>query len=335
MSQEQSGGTFDDLVDWVEEQVRNVNTRQVESAGQIDQLHRQILSLSEELKETDRKVREVDPRLAPLKGVPEKISNIEEEAEDVRQRVETNRTEADRAFQRLQSEVDYERQELGEIFHKLNQTADQVSLVASDLAQTQTQVSQVSQTMQTVMERQREVEASVEQFGLRLDRHLEVTRDMEQRLREEWRNYEDERIQVVFERLQLVGEMVKRNEELIESATQEQTSRDTVVQEIQVWRDQHHRIDHRIAELEETYSDINSAIERLQGQVALFEGRHAGLGERVSTMRREMAEIVDHVRDEFQKFNKMIEKQRRSQIQVLEQELRELKFHAFRPPEEP
>jgi len=41
------------------------------------------------------------------------------------------------------------------------------------------------------------------------------------------------------------------------------------------------------------------------------------------------------VREEFAKYNAMMEKQRRKQIQVLEQELREAKFHAFRPPEEP
>jgi hypothetical protein len=52
-------------------------------------------------------------------------------------------------------------------------------------------------------------------------------------------------------------------------------------------------------------------------------------------MRRDIAEVVDHVREEFAKYNTMLEKQRRKQIQVLEQELREMKFHAFRPPEEP
>jgi hypothetical protein len=31
----------------------------------------------------------------------------------------------------------------------------------------------------------------------------------------------------------------------------------------------------------------------------------------------------------------MLEKQRRAQIGVLEQELREMKFHSFKPPEEP
>ena len=76
-------------------------------------------------------------------------------------------------------------------------------------------------------------------------------------------------------------------------------------------------------------------LDKLHGEVALLEGRHSGLGERVANIRRDIAEVVDHVREEFAKYNAMMEKQRRKQIQVLEQELREMKFHAFRPPEEP
>jgi hypothetical protein len=73
----------------------------------------------------------------------------------------------------------------------------------------------------------------------------------------------------------------------------------------------------------------------VHGEVTLLEGRHSGLGERVANLRKDIVEVVDHVREEFAKYNQMEEKQRRKQIQGLEQELREMKFHAFRPPEEP
>ena len=104
--------------------------------------------------------------------------------------------------------------------------------------------------MTTLVERQREVEAQLEQFGLRLDRTIEVNRDIEPRVREALISEQDDRFDVVFERLQVVGEMVKRNEELIVSATSEQTLRDEVLQEIAVWREEHGRIDSRLAALE-------------------------------------------------------------------------------------
>jgi chromosome segregation ATPase len=129
--------------------------------------------------------------------------------------------------------------------------------------------------------------------------------------------------------------MVKRNEALIEEATAEQTLREEVLDEIKVWRDQHNRIDSRINALEELSDRVLTDIDRLHGDIALLDGRHAGLGERVAGIRKDISEVVDGVREEFTKFNQMVEKQRRKQIQVLEQELRELKFHGFRPPDEP
>jgi chromosome segregation ATPase len=335
MASDTQSTTLNELIDWIETQLRTLGNEQNESFVQIDQLRRQIVGLAEQVADAERKVREVDPKLNPLKGVPDKLRAIEEDTEHIRQRLEASRTEFENNVRVLRAEVEYERQELGDVIRKSNQAADQIGLVAADAAQMQSQVGQVSHTLQTLLERQREVEAAVEQFGLRLERQIEVNRDVEERLRAEWQAYEDERIGVVLERMNVVGEMVKRNEELIEEVAQEQTLREDVMQEIAVWRDQHKRIDERLAVLESTSEEVLAEIDRLHGQAALIEGRHSGLGERVAGMRREIAEVVDHVREEFNKYNQMMEKQRRKQIQALEQELRETRFHAFRPPEEP
>ena len=205
----------------------------------------------------------------------------------------------------------------------------------SDVTQVQHQASQVSQTVQTVIERQREVEARVQQLGLRLDRAIEVNRDLDKTIREALINEQEDRFDVVFERLQLIGEMVKRSDDLIREVAAERSLRQEVIDEVAVWREEHARIDGRLNALEGVADRVLSQVDKVQGEITLLEGRHSGLGERVASIRRDIAEIVDHVREEFAKYNQMTEKQRRKQIQVLEQELREMKFHAFKPPEEP
>ncbi len=129
--------------------------------------------------------------------------------------------------------------------------------------------------------------------------------------------------------------MVKRNEDLIAGVVNQRDLRQELIDEISVWREEHGRIDGRLNTLEESVDKILGQLDRVHGEVTLLEGRHSGLGERVANIRRDIAEVVDHVREEFAKYNALMEKQRRKQIQVLEQELREMKFHAFRPPEEP
>jgi predicted nucleic acid-binding Zn-ribbon protein len=189
--------------------------------------------------------------------------------------------------------------------------------------------------MMTILERQREVEAHLEQFALRLDRTIEVNRDLEERVKAVVLTDLDDRFEVVYERLQVVGEMVKRNEDTIAGVANERSLRQELIDELSVWREEHNRIDGRLNVLEEQSDKVIAQIDKVHGEVTLLEGRHSGLGERVSNIRKDIAEVVDHVREEFTKYNAMMEKQRRKQIQVLDQELRESKFHGFRPPEEP
>ena len=335
MASDSQAQALGEIISWLEQQLRNARDEQARTVAQLDQLRRQVYDLSEQVVGTERSIREVDPKFLPFKGLPEKIRGLDEGAEHIRQAINTHRAEVENALRILRAEAEYDRQERSDAFKRIESATQQLGLINADIAQVQAQTSQVSHTMTTLQERQREAEAHIEQFGLRLDRAIEVNRDLESRIRDVLVAEQDDRFEVVFERLQVVGEMVKRNEDLILSATSEQTLREEVLQEIAVWRQEHGRIDSRLNVLEEGTDGILAKLDKLSGEITLLEGRHSGLGERVAGIRRDIAEVVDHVREEFTKYNQMLEKQRRKQIQVLEQELREAKFHAFRPPDEP
>lgn len=335
MAGEPQAQAIGEIITWLEQQLRANREEQSRQAAYIDQLRRQIHDLSEEMDAAQRAVREIDPKLLPFKGIPEKLRAIDEGTEHIRQSITANKSEVDNAIRLIRAEADYDRQERGEALRRIDAITSQLGLVLADVAQVQQQSAQGGQTMQTLLERQREVEQRLEQFGLRLDRAIEVNRDLEERIKEVVLGDLDDRFEVVYERLQVVGEMVKRNEDLIAGVVNQRDLRQELIDEISVWREEHGRIDGRLNTLEESVDKILGQLDRVHGEVTLLEGRHSGLGERVANIRRDIAEVVDHVREEFAKYNAMMEKQRRKQIQVLEQELREMKFHAFRPPEEP
>jgi len=324
-----------EIIAWLEQQVRQSREEQAQALLQVDQLRRQVHEIAEQQDANERAVRAIDPKLVPFKGLPEKIRSIDEGSEHIRQALSANHAEIENALRIMRAEADYDRQERGQAFKRIETASSQLGLVLADVAQVQHQTAQISQTFQTVLERQRELEARVEQFGLRLDRSIEVNRDLQERIKTELTADQDDRFDVVFDRLQVVGEMVKRNEDIIASVANERSLRQEVLDEVSVWRDEHSRIDGRLNTLEELTDKLLGQVDKVHGEITLLEGRHSGLGERVSGIRRDIAEVVDHVREEFAKYNQMMEKQRRKQIQVLEQELREMKFHAFRPPEEP
>jgi chromosome segregation ATPase len=335
MASEQRTRALDEVVMFLEQQLRAAREEQTKTAAIADQLRRQIHEILEITEGNQQTIRAVDAKFLPFRGLPDKLRGLDEGTEHLRQAITANRAELESALRILQAEAEYDRHERSEAVRRIEAAASQLSLVVADVSQIQSQVSQLSQSVNASLERQREVEALVEQFGLRLDRSIEVHRDLEQRVRSSVLEDQENRFALVFERLQVVGEMVRRNEELIKEATAERTMREEVLQELGVWRDQHNRIDARIAALEEAADRLAGQIDRLRADITLQDGRQAGLNERVASIRRDIAEVVDHVREEFAKYNKMVEKQRRKQIQGLEQELREMKFHAFRPPEEP
>jgi chromosome segregation ATPase len=335
MAGEPQAQAITELLTWLEQQLRTTREEQVRQVAYLDQLRRQVHDLAEQIDAAERAIRDVEPRFAPFRGLPEKLNAIDQAMEDLRQAVSSLRAESTNQHRLFRAESEYDRQERGELLRRVDTAAHQLGLVLADVAQVQQQSSQVGQQLQALLERQREVEQHVHQFGLRLDRSIEVNRDLEERIKQVLLSDLDDRFEVVFERLQVVGEMVRRNEDVISTVAHERDFRQELIDEIAIWREEHHRIDNRLNQLEEVTDRLVTVIDKVQGEITLLEGRHSGLGERVATIRRDIAEVVDHVREEFAKFNTMYEKQRRKQIQVLEQELREMKFHAFRPPEEP
>ncbi len=335
MASETQAQAISETLHWLEQQIREGREEHGKSITEIDQLRRQVFDLSADLMKAEQALREVDPKFVPFRGIPEKIRTLDGSTEHIRQQVLANKTEIDNALRLIRAEAQNDRGERSEAFKRIEAATGQVSRLLADLSQVQAQASQVSQVTASMIERQREVEARVEQYGLRLDRTIEVNHDLEERVKEVVTADLEDRFEVVFERLQLVGEMVKRNELLITAATAEQTLREEVLDALGIVRDQQGRVEARLGTLEEVSDRALTEIDKLRGEIALVEGRHAGLGERVASMRRDIAEVVDHVREEFAKYNQLTEKQRRKQIQILEQELREMKFHSFRPPEEP
>lgn len=335
MASESQTQAIGEIIAWLEQQLRAAREAQARTQADVDEIRRQLFDVMEQSRLTEKVAKEIEPRLAPFKFLPDKLRELEEDAEQTRDTIIGNHAALETSMRLLQAEGEHDRTERADVYKAVESANHQLGLLTADVAQAQQQVAQASQTMQMLLERQREVEQQSEQVALRLDRVLEVTRDVEERLRADFESEQDARFDVVFERLQVVGEMVKRNEDTIAEVAAERSLREEVLHELKLIRGESSRVDGRLDALEAVTEKAVKRIDEVHAGIVLLEGRHSGLGERVAGIRREIAEIVDHVREEFAKYNTMLEKSRRREIQVLEQELREMKFHAFRPPEEP
>ena len=76
-----------EIISWLEQQLRQVRDDQTRSLQTVDQLRRQVYDLQEQITNNERSIREVDPKLVPFKGLPEKIRALDESSEHIRQAV--------------------------------------------------------------------------------------------------------------------------------------------------------------------------------------------------------------------------------------------------------
>lgn len=323
----------DELLRWMEQEVRTSREAEARAREEVDSLRRQVSDLAYRVEEAEKETRTIDPRLRPIAYLPEKLHEIERDTESVRQDVTGVQASLDAAIRVLEAGAQAERNERSVLYRQQEEVAGRLDTASADIAQLRNAVTRANATIQDLIQRQGQVEKVVEQITLRLERSIEVHRDIEERLREEFIGEKEDRFAVVFERLQVLGEMMKRTNDAIEEVAAEQTLREDVLEQIDVWRAEHGRIDGRLAALEETGDTIFDGVDRLKDAITLLEGRHTGLADRVAAVRTDIAEIVDKVRDEFAKFNQLQEKSRKRQVDALEQEMRELKFHRLRPPE--
>ena len=329
------GAAFGQTVEWLEEQLGAHSEAQAALKIEVEQLRRQVQFVAEQSDAAERSVAQVDPKILPYRGLPEKVAALNEDAEHTRQAISANQGEVEAALRLRESEARFDRQELAETVKRIEGLGGRLDLLAADSARLGTQISQIAQALNMVPDQLRETVEQVAQFGLRLDRIAEVNQEIEARLMAAITEQQGPPIDVIHERLQLLGEMIRRTEENIEQLFTAQHVGEEVMQELGVRRDEHGRIETRISSAEGTIESLLRELDQVRGETTLLDGRHSGLSERVGAIRRDIAEVIDHVRAEFTKFGAMQEKQRRKQIEVLEQELRELKFHTLRPPDEP
>lgn len=323
----------EDLLDWLQRELHV--SREAESRAQveIDQLRRQVRELAHRVETAEKEARSVEPRLKPFVFLPQKLSELEHDSEQMRQEVMSLHATFDAAVRVLEAGLVAERNERIGLQRRSEEAVKGAETVRTEINQLQTSIARVNEALQDLMQRQTQTERASEQVHLRVERVAEVHDDAEQRLRQEFIAEKEDRFSVVFERLQVVGEMVRRAMDAVDEVSVEQTLRSEILEQIDLWRSEHVRIDGRIAAIEEASERAISKLDSLETQVKVVEGRHTGLADRVGIIRTEINEIIDTVRTEFQKFNQLQEKSRRRQIEAMEQELRELKFHQLRPPD--
>lgn len=304
-------------------------------ARELEQLRRQIQGMVEQSEEQGRATRQVESTITRYQGLPQKVTELSQDAEQLRTAITETRSSLETAERTRDAEALVSSRELREALRRLDGLDDRLELLASEASARESKLEQLGQSLSVLTDWQGEVRQQTEQFELRLQRLTEVSEEVEGRVLAAAQALQERPLEVIHERLQILGELAHRAEEALESLRGEHELGQEVRAEMARRRDEQERIEAQVSRLEGAVDNLIVVVDEARGETALLDGRHSGLSERVSLIRRDISEMVDHVREEFTRFSEMQERSRKRQIEALEQELREMKFHTLRPPDEP
>ncbi len=302
---------------------------------EVTQLRRQVQAALEQHEETGRATRQLEVMLGRLQGIPQKVTELAQDTEQLRTAVSETRGKVEANERTRDAEALAANRELREAIRKMEALETQLELLASEGAARETKLDQVGQALSVLLDWQQEMRQHTEQYDLRLQRLTDLSEEVEGRVLAAAQTLQERPLEVIHERLQILGELAHRTEEAIEALRTGQINREDVQAEMDRRRDEQERAEAHLSRMEGEVENLARQIDEARGETALLDGRHAGLSERVSLIRRDIAEMVDHVRDEFARFSELQERSRKRQIEALEQEMRETKFHSLRPPDEP
>ncbi len=304
-------------------------------AREMLQLRRQVQVVMDQEEEQGRTTRQVETTVARYQGLPQKVTELSQDAEELRTALTEARSAVETSERTRDAEALVAGRELREALRRLDALEDRLDLLTSQAATRESKLEQLGQSLSALGDWQREVRQRSEQFELRLQRLTEVSDEIEGRVLAAAQTLQERPLEVIHERMQILGELAHRAEEAIETLRTEHQMREEVHEEMERRRDEQERIESQVSRVEGAVENLARQLDEARGQTALLDGRHSGLSERVSLIRRDISEMVDHVREEFTRFSEMQERSRRRQVEALEQEMRETKFHALRPPDEP
>ena len=136
------------------------------------------------------------------------------------------------------------------------------------------------------------------------------------------------------DRMQGLGEAVRRIEEQTDAVAAEVTAQRDIFERIDLLRAELHRLEDRIGGTE-TQRDLDrQEIEDHQRLISLLDGKDRGFADRLAMLQGELAAYRELVGEQFSRLHLTLDRQKRHQIEELQRELRDLQVNAFRPPEE-
>lgn len=335
-SNERQGQQLAATLAWLEDTVRE-NKSQIARLGQaLEQAQGQVWELTQRLQKAEEAAAALAhelgaaPRLdTELRQVADKVIRLEERAGSLEGHVqETTRL--------MQIEVEHVRAELSELIKRVDVWERPLQTWTTRLETFEEMARRGQEATTSVRQRQDDVERYVETVDQRVQRLADVLKRIDSELTLLTSELEalQKREAAHNDRFQVYAEALRRLEEQLTVVAEQADARREFAEKFELHRTGIRRSEERLNLLEAMADEVRTRFDEMGRTIALMEAREGTTRERLKQLADDVAAFRAHLAEYFGKLTALEERQRRRRIEEIEREIRELKVHAYRPPEE-
>ncbi|MGI8549600.1 MAG: hypothetical protein ACR2PL_02220 [Dehalococcoidia bacterium] len=321
---------------WLEDELRETKAQVVRLQQSVEQSGGQIGGLTLQVHQTEDAGSALAARLDGLPPFSQQIAHLRESQLQTEDRVAAgNRQIADGL---RQGQIDNERlrQELNGTYRRIEMLERAVSGWDGRCEKLEEADRRLQEAVSLIRQRNEEIERRQEAAETHSTRGTETLKRYDHELGRLTGEIETLQKQVTLfgQRTQVFGEMIKRVEEHVDAVAVEVTGQTEIFEKIDLLRAELHRLEDRLSAAELQHEEHRERLDDHRRLVGLLDGKDRGFVERLSNLQEEILSNRAQVGEQFQRLHQALDRQKRRQIEDLERDLRELKLHAFRQPED-
>lgn len=323
-------------VSWLEDELREAKALIFKQQQSLEQLTAQLWENTTALHKAEDLLSTLPPRLDVLPEYDAQIRQVKDDLAGVHEQGLATAARLLELARVSHAETDRDRTVLNDHSHRLDTVERGVGGSGARLDNLDEAARRSMEVIAVTRQRQDELGRVTEGLESRLNRLVESTSHIDQdfgRIANELETLHRQDT-TLAERLQIYTDALKRLEGQIALVAAEITIKQDVLERIDITRLEMTRLEERISVQEALAAELRTADEGVSHQLTMLDGRDRGLYDRLVGLQAELAAHRVQVTEQFQRLHQSQERTKRRQIEEMEREIREMRIHAFRPPEE-
>lgn len=319
--------TLQNMLDWLEGELRQVKAQVADTAEQAQQNQAQLWEVTDQVQRAEAGAVNLTAQMNLLTGLNEEIRSLRERVERLQSLIGQDQEQSELLARQLRAEMQAERDERGELRRRTEFAEQAASGMTEKLTLAEELTRRVQDESALHQQRMEQVDINLAGADARVAANAEAMRRMQSDQRNTAADLErhERSLGDIMERLDRMQEGIRRHQDDLARFHDMEQEFDGVREQIDTIRQVGDSIVAKATAMERDHESLLNRVAELDRALERARARTDQQDRTLAELRQALDEARDQLLREHERFLTLQEKGRRRQITDLEQEIRELK----------